>query len=339
MPVSDTVRMIMAPEDYNDIPDITERTWPSLNQAWISHTYIPFFTQVRGMPLAEDQINLYGKPTSLDEFCNQAQAAQYIQYKALLEGRNAHMWTWYTGGNIWRSAPGWWSLRGGLYDAFLETTGGHAGAAIAGRAVHVQMSLVDGSVQIINNSSTVLDELVVRARVCDSTGRIREDLSQRLRVEGSVEPNSMRTVGSLRELLELRELHLLRLELLQSGAILDQNLDWFANSIVPDRYQALLRLPPAELRIEVLGSQRSRANQLVRLKLENLGEVIAFFIRLQVLNQHTGERVLPVFVSENYLSLLPGEGSEVTLEFRTPARSRQVVRVSGWNLAERLLPI
>ena len=131
MPVSDTVRMIMAPEDYNEIPDITERTWPSLNEAWISHTYIPFFTQIRGVPPAEDQINLYGKPTSLDEFCDQAQAAQYIQYKALLEGRNAHMWTWYTGGNIWRSAPGWWSLRGGLYDAFLETTGGHAGAAVA----------------------------------------------------------------------------------------------------------------------------------------------------------------------------------------------------------------
>ena len=52
---------------------------------------------------------------------------QFTQNKALFEGMSQHMWHYYTAVIMWKSQSPWPSLRGALYDSYLETSGGFWG--------------------------------------------------------------------------------------------------------------------------------------------------------------------------------------------------------------------
>ena len=44
-------------------------------------------------------------------------------------------------------------------------------------------------------------------------------------------------------------------------------------------------------------------------------KAVAFAVRLQLLNAETGKRILPVFMTDNYFSLVNGESRMVRFEF------------------------
>ena len=52
----------------------------------------------------------------------------------------------------------------------------------------------------------------------------------------------------------------------------------------------------------------------------------------------TGERILPAYYSENYVSLLPGEERTITVEF--PAGTpRPAIALRGWNLTAETVKV
>jgi hypothetical protein len=65
---------------------------------------------------------------------------------------------------------------------------------------------------------------------------------------------------------------------------------------------------------------------------------LAFFNRISLVNEQTGKRILPVFYSDNYISVFPGQQKTITLEY-TPSNIKAVVSVSGWNVKEQSVPI
>jgi len=70
------------------------------------------------------------------------------------------------------------------------------------------------------------------------------------------------------------------------------------------------------------------------------GAPVAFFNRLSLVNPSTQKRILPVFYSDNYVSVLPGQSQTVTLDY-TPSANvpAPVVSVEGWNVAKQLVPV
>ena len=75
--------------------------------------------------------------------CEAAAVLQYVQYKALFEGFLARMWAWYTGVVMWKSQSPWPTLRGALYDTYLDQTGGYHGTQSAAKELlHVQLDLL-----------------------------------------------------------------------------------------------------------------------------------------------------------------------------------------------------
>ena len=52
------------------------------NAAWQAHAYIPYGNPAPGPGHVRNQIWLYGEPQTLDEFCNLAQIANYVQYRS-----------------------------------------------------------------------------------------------------------------------------------------------------------------------------------------------------------------------------------------------------------------
>lgn len=69
------------------------------NSAWEAHTFMGY-----GTPGGGNQLALYGVPRSLEEYCEQAQVANYVQYRALLEAWTSSMWERYSGVLV-RAAP------------------------------------------------------------------------------------------------------------------------------------------------------------------------------------------------------------------------------------------
>ena len=77
--------------------------------------------------------------------------------------------------------------------------------------------------------------------------------------------------------------------------------------------------------------------QVVTVTLHNPTKSIALMTHLQLRDAKTGERILPAYYSENYVSLLPGEERTVGISF--PAGDgKPAVGIRGWNIAEGTVP-
>jgi len=62
---------------------------------------------------------------------------------------------------------------------------------------------------------------------------------------------------------------------------------------------------------------------------------VAFFNRVSLVDAKTKQRLLPVFYSDNYFSVLPGESKTVTLDFTPQKGETPMVSVRGFNVEEQ----
>ncbi|HEX7982619.1 MAG TPA: glycoside hydrolase family 2 protein, partial [Duganella sp.] len=70
--------------------------------------------------------------------------------------------------------------------------------------------------------------------------------------------------------------------------------------------------------------------------IRNGGEAPALGGKLTLLNAD-GERILPVYFSDNYVELMPGESRTVTATFKSQGAVRLDLR--GWNVAPQSLRV
>nr|ATA62831.1 putative glycoside hydrolase family 2 protein [Juniperus oxycedrus] len=136
------------------------------NPVWDYHKYIPYSKPGK----VHNQIEMYGEPKNLDDFCEKAQLVNYIQYRALLEGWTSRMWTKYTGVLIWKTQNPWTGLRGQFYDHFHDQTAGFYGARSAAEPIHVQLNLATYFVEVVNTTSSPLSGVVVDTSVWELEG-------------------------------------------------------------------------------------------------------------------------------------------------------------------------
>jgi hypothetical protein len=66
---------------------------------------------------------------------------------------------------------------------------------------------------------------------------------------------------------------------------------------------------------------------------------MAVMAHVRLRNQRTNQRVLPVYYSENYVSLLPGESRTITIEaaLQDLGGARPLVVVDGWNVTAKAM--
>ncbi|XP_031491893.1 mannosylglycoprotein endo-beta-mannosidase [Nymphaea colorata] len=166
MPVAATIRATMPPEAWK-IPLFIKVDGGFIeevpNPIWKYHKYIPYSKPGK----VHDQIELYGTPKDLDDFCEKAQLVNYVQYRALLEGWTSRMWTKYTGVLIWKTQNPWTGLRGQFYDHLLDQTAGFYGCRSAAEPIHVQLNLDTYFVEVVNTTSTEITNLAIEVSVWD----------------------------------------------------------------------------------------------------------------------------------------------------------------------------
>ncbi|KDP23514.1 hypothetical protein JCGZ_23347 [Jatropha curcas] len=169
MPVAATIRATMPAEGwkipyFKTLPNGYVEELP--NPVWEYHKYIPYSKP----GTVHNQILSYGVPADLDDFCLQAQLANYVQYRALVEGYTSHMWSKHTGFLIWKTQNPWTGLRGQFYDHLLDQTAGYYGVRCAAEPVHVQLNLASYFIEVVNTQAVELSGVGIEASVWDLEG-------------------------------------------------------------------------------------------------------------------------------------------------------------------------
>jgi mannosylglycoprotein endo-beta-mannosidase len=79
----------------------------------------------------------------------------------------------------------------------------------------------------------------------------------------------------------------------------------------------------------------------IEFKMSNSGKSpIAFFNRISLVDKRTRKRILPVFYSDNYISVLPGDEKSVFIEYNhLDEINNYEVSICGWNVDEQFVDI
>jgi beta-mannosidase len=127
-------------------------------------------------------------------------------------------------------------------------------------------------------------------------------------------------------------LYFIKLNLTDAGGnLLSSNFYW--QHVAQDQFDGLMNLPIVML--DAAGSTRIEGdNTVVTVTLRNNTPNVALLSHLQLHQKKSGRRVLPVFYSDNYISLVPGESSTITIEAATKDLQGDLplVELDGYNV-------
>jgi hypothetical protein len=115
------------------------------------------------------------------------------------------------------------------------------------------------------------------------------------------------------------------------GALLSQNFYWYAAD--SETYRGLNSLPQVAVKATAVGETNSAGEAHLSVGLENTGSAVAVAAKLTLLRTSDGERILPAYFSDNYLSLLPGEKRVVEISYPDAKAGAATVAIRGWNVA------
>ncbi|MBM3815090.1 MAG: glycoside hydrolase family 2 [Acidimicrobiia bacterium] len=293
--------------------------WPP-NDTWAYHDW---HSDANGdiKPFMASMTEQFGAPTNLKDFDRKAQLMNYANHRAMFEGFNAHLWRPNTGRFMWMSHPAWPSLNWQMYSSDYDTHGAYYGIKKACEPIHVQLNLPGLRVAVINNTAEARRGLRVRFRVVAMDGRILADRSETLDAPANTATEGPALTGLTDETV------FVRLDLSDNaGQPLSNNFYWQAPTLQAVR--ALNGL--ATVRLEARATERTEGSvRRVTVTLANRTERPALMVHLS-LRRSNGERVLPAYADDNYVSLLPGEERRISFECAVSNEPVQL-KIEGWN--------
>jgi hypothetical protein len=276
----------------------------------------------------------YGAATSLEDFERKAQLMDYVSYRAIFEGFQAHLWTKNSGRLLWMTHPSWPSNTWQIYSSDYDTAAAYYGVKKACEPVHAQLNLPDFTLTVTNISRLPQSQLTLRTRIVSLDNRV---LAERIDPVAVAE-NSVANLGKLdlQPILKREALVLVKLTLTDSqGATLSDNLYWQGRDAASYRQLNELAAQPIGV------SARARKvgeGTIVEVVLTNQGKAPTLEAKITMLDEQ-GVRVLPVYYDDNYVSLLPGESRRINV--LCPSGSPRCARLAlrGWNANAREIAV
>lgn len=304
------------------------KDWEVINDDWAEHDFCGGAQQGDRYP--EILSSRYGYPANLADFVRKAQLMNYECFRAMYEGRFAKLFKPETGVITWMSHPAQPSFVWQLYSHDLEPNSSLYATRKACEQVHIQMNQNNWHVMVINNRPQRLPDARLKIIVYNLDGTLQHSQAQTLTAAASAATDA----GTLAFPDNLSAVHFVKLELRDDrNRLLSENLYWRATPDREDDFQALNSLPTVAL--EIQAQRHDTAGKcLLDVSVRNPTKSIALLAHLQLRKERSGERVLPVFYSENYLSLLPGESKSLTIEAASSGLDGDapVLAVDGWNV-------
>jgi exo-1,4-beta-D-glucosaminidase len=320
-----------------------EHLWP-IDDVWNYHSGGERFTTVN--VFTDGLTRRYGQATSLDDYERKAQAMTYDGQRAMFEAYARNKYT-STGVIQWMLNNAWPSLIWHLYDYYLVPAGGYFGTKRACEPVHVQYSYDDDSVAVINGTYELFKGTKVSAKIYNIDAKEKASRGATL----DLAADSSTKAFDLPKPDRLSTTYFLKLDLHNAaGKLLSENfywlstkpdvLDWAKRSdtvYTPQKQFADLTglndLPKSRVGI-TKSVHVNGSNTTVTVVTENKSNSVAFMVHPRITRGKGGEDLTPVFWSDNYFSLLPGEKSTVTAKFDSGSLhgATPELVVEGWNV-------
>lgn len=304
-----------------------QKDWETINDDWAQHDFAS--GAQRGDEYPQTLAERYGHIRNLADFVRKGQLANYEAFRAMYEGRNAEMFKQTTGVITWMSQPAQPSFVWQLYHYDLEPNASLYGAKRAAETVHVQFNEANRGIEVVNNRPEPLGSCKVQVLIYRFDGTI--DAQSSYPVEQVAASTTMK-VAEIEVSARISPLYFIKLNLIDDkGAILSTNLYW--QHVAQDQFDGLMNLPQvvldADATLKTMGD-----NTLITVTLHNNTNTVALLSHLQLHRKRDGGRVLPAFYSDNYISLVPGEASTVTVEAATADfhGDEPLIEVDGYNI-------
>ncbi|MBR1869958.1 MAG: beta-glycosidase, partial [Bacteroidales bacterium] len=268
----------------------------------------------------------FGEPSDARQFSRWAQWINYEGNRAMFEGRSTQR----RGLLLWMSHPAWPSMVWQTYDYYFEPTAAYFGCKKACEPVHILYNPVKKTVEAVNYRGGDLGGLEARAEILGLDGKALCSGECRLDLpEDSTAECFPVDVPS-----EAGEVWFLRLKLLDAdGRPVSENFYWQGRE--EGDYKALLKVGKAKVGASADWKDSGECFEAT-VRLENNSRRPAMMLRLKATDPSTGDLVLPVFYSDNYFFLMPGEKKQVTVRVRKEdCASAPRLRIEGFNVKEK----
>jgi mannosylglycoprotein endo-beta-mannosidase len=304
-----------------------QKDWETINDDWAQHDMAA--GAQRGDEFPASLAERYGHIRNLADFVQKGQLATYEAFRAMYEGRNAEMFKTTTGIITWMSHPAQPSFVWQLYHYDLEPNAALYAVKKAAETVHVQFNEENRGIEIVNNRPDALNALNVTVLIYRFDGTLDSSKTYPIaQVPASTTVKAAQIDVSAR----ISPLYFVKLNLTDANdKLLSTNFYW--QHVAQDQFDGLMELPTVTLDADA--SSRIEADKtLLTVTLHNNTNNVALLSHLQLHQKKSGRRVLPVFYSDNYISLVPGESTTVTIEAATKDLQGDgpLVNVDGYNI-------
>jgi mannosylglycoprotein endo-beta-mannosidase len=304
-----------------------QKDWETINDDWAQHDMAA--GAQRGNEFPTSLAVRYGHIRNLADFVQKGQLATYEAFRAMYEGRNAEMFKTTTGVITWMSHPAQPSFVWQLYHYDLEPNAALYAVKKAAETVHVQFNEENRDIEVVNNRPDALNALTVKALIYRFDGTLD---SQKTYPLAQVSGSSTIRAAQIEVSARISPVYFIKLELSDaSGQLLSSNFYW--QHVAQDQFAGLMNLPTVTLDADA-STRVDGDKTLLTVTLHNNTSHIALLSHLQLHQKKSGRRVLPVFYSDNYISLLPGDSSTVSIEAATKdlQGDSPLIEVDGYNV-------
>lgn len=301
------------------MPDST--MWP-IGRMWGLHDYC-LEGNVRAIDHSNMFENSFGKVNNAEEWVSLAQWINYNGYRAMFEAQSKNR----MGLVIWMSHPAWPSLVWQTYDFYFEPTAAYFGCKKASEPLHIQWNTLTDNIEVVNYSHPDVSDLTAKAEIINLDGKVvwEKEASVESTEDSVVECFKMEYPSGL------SDVYFLRLKLKKDNDIISENIYW--RGIEENNYKAIHEVPKINLETSTK-IEREADKWFITTDLANNSEHPALMVRLKVIKEQSGDRILPVIYSDNYIFIMPGENRSIKMELEhaDTRGERPFVEVTGYNV-------
>jgi len=268
----------------------------------------------------------YGVTKDLEAFLLKNQMSNYEAIRPMFEAFAVNKFH-STGVVQWMYNSAWPTLYWQLFDYFLLPNGAFYGTKKGSSPILPIYNYGDNGIYVNNDRTSPLTDITLQTKIYDINSNLLFDDEKTL----NIGPNQAGKVINMPVLDNLTTTYFLDLKLVDNdGALMENNFYWlstthdipdFENStwyITPNKQHAdftlLNDMEKTVIKYEytVLNDED---NVNVEIFVNNPGSIIALFIEFMIIDKYTKEPIVPLYLNDNYITLLPGEKRTLTSNF------------------------
>jgi hypothetical protein len=266
----------------------------------------------------------YGGADNVADWAELAQFVNYDGHRAMFEAQSQHR----MGLLIWMSHPAWTSLTWQTYDYFFEPTAAYFGCKKASEPLHIQWNPLSDSVEVVNYSGGNHKGLTAHAEIRNLDGAVVWEKTAALDSnEDSVgSPIKMEYPSGL------TPVQFIRLQLTEGDRVISTNF-YMRGVDGAENYRAIREMPRVKVEAATKVEREGRRWRLTT-ELHNVSDTPALMVKVKAVRETTGDRILPVMYTDNYVALMPGERQTIVTDVDdadTRGEKPRIV-VEGFNL-------